>query len=170
MMKKAFTVINSLIDEKIIVKYALAGSFATLFYIEPTVTYDLDILVVVNNTSMLEPLKELYNWARSRNYEIKDEHIIIEGIPVQFLPVYSPLIIESVERSFQREFENVPVKVLSPEYLVAIMIEVNREKDRQRAVRFFEECKTLNLEKLKDIIERFGLTEKYHKFRERYLL
>ena len=168
-MKRTFEIINSLVEDEIILKYALAGSVATLFYIEPTVTYDLDILVVVNSDSVLEPLKEIYNWARERNYEAKDEHIHIEGTPVRFLPVYSTLINEAVENAVMKEFEDVPVKVVTAEYLVAIMIDVNRQKDRERAVRFFTEYRGLDTEKLNNIAARFGLKEKLDSFKERYL-
>lgn len=40
-------VINGLRRDKIIVDYAIGGGIATVFYVEPILTYDLDIFVLL---------------------------------------------------------------------------------------------------------------------------
>ncbi len=63
---------------------------AQFYYIELSVTYDLDLIVHLSeNENSLAPLSGLYEWAREKGYPIEDEHIIIEGIPVQFLLAYT---------------------------------------------------------------------------------
>jgi len=169
-MREALIKINTLVAEKIIDYYAIGGSIAALFYIEPTVTYDLDILVILHKKPpALEPLQELYYWAKNHSYEIKAEHIIIEGIPVQFLPVYSPLIEAAIKEAHEKTFAGVKTYVVSPEYLVAIMLDVNRPIDRERALRFFQNYNKLDIELLEKIIASFKLQEKYNHFRKKYI-
>jgi hypothetical protein len=45
----AFKVINAMVEAGIIRRYAVAGAVATLNYIEPTVTEDLDVLIAVGD-------------------------------------------------------------------------------------------------------------------------
>ena len=45
-LKNALQVINGMVVDGIIQKYVVAGVVAALNYIEPTVTQDLDILVL----------------------------------------------------------------------------------------------------------------------------
>ena len=37
-------IINRLVEEKIILEYAIAGGVAALYYTEPVLTYDFDIV------------------------------------------------------------------------------------------------------------------------------
>ena len=46
-MKKTLEKINELVDLKVIKKYAIAGGMGQFYYIEPSVTYDLDIVVSI---------------------------------------------------------------------------------------------------------------------------
>ncbi len=169
-MRETLMKINTLLGEKIIDRYAIGGSIAALFYIEPTVTYDLDILVILHcEAQTLEPLKDIYAWAHRNSYEIKAEHIIIEGIPVQFLPVYKPLIEEAVERANEKTFDGVKTFVVGPEFLIAIMMDVNRPIDRERALRFFKTYKELDVTLLENIIDKFQLNKNYNSFKEKFV-
>ena len=92
-MKKAIKKINSLVQNGILDKYAIAGGMAQFYYIEPSVTYDLDLIVqIFNQDKNLNPLAKIYEWADKNNYKPLKEHIIIEGIPVQFLRAYNELV------------------------------------------------------------------------------
>jgi hypothetical protein len=44
-MKKTLQILNSLAESGIINEYAIAGGMAQFYYIEPSVTYDLDLIV-----------------------------------------------------------------------------------------------------------------------------
>ena len=63
------------------------------------------------------------------------------------------------------EIEGVQVPVLSPEYLVAVMLETNRSKDKLRATMFLEQD-AVNLDELKILVERFDLEEKWQKLNQ----
>ena len=125
------------------------------------------MVLMKDQTMGLLSLSPLYDWARKHDYEMLDEHIVIEGIPVQFLPAYSNLITEAVENANQVELFGVQTFVMKPEYLMAIMFDTFRPKDRERPVKFFDEEK-YSPELLKLLIGKYNLQKRYKEFRTRY--
>jgi len=86
---------------------------------------------------------------------------------VQFIPVYNELVREAVQKSAEVKYGRIKTQVVGLEYLVAIMIQVYRAKDRERLIKIFEET-DVNLKVLRGILKKFDLTGKYDKFRRRY--
>lgn len=160
-MEKTLQIINQLRDEGIFKDYAVAGAVASIFYIEPITTYDLDILIVVSedNTSLVS-LEPIYDWFRQNGYQFDKEHILIEGIPVQFIPVFTDLVRDALNNSLEKKYADTLIKVVSPEYLIAIMLNTFRQKDRERILRFVEEF-DINYEFLNEILKKFDLVDKY---------
>ena len=168
-MKKTLIAINSLLNSGILNKYAIAGGMAQFYYIEPSVTYDLDLIVNIDSEeNALTPLSQIYAWAEKNNYLTDNEHIMIEGIPVQFLPEYNPLVSEALANSRNISLFEVDTYILEPEYLMAIMLQTGRPSDHERLIRFFSEADP-DLRKFKTIINKFGLEKKYDVFRRRFL-
>jgi len=168
-MKKTLSQLNKLVDLGIIEKYAIAGGMAHFYYIEPSVTYDLDIIIRIKSISNnMEPLKEIYEWARVNNYEVKDEHIIIDNIPVQFLPEYNPLIEEAVENASEITIFDAKSFIIKPEYLMAIMLQTNRSKDRERLILFVQQV-DYSHSSLNEILMKFNLSENYEVFKRKYI-
>ncbi len=160
-MEKTFQIINKLKEEGIIKDYAVAGAVASIFYIEPITTYDLDIMIVLpEDKNSLVSLTPIYDWFKNKGFQFDKEHILIEGIPVQFIPVYNELVEEALKDSLEKKFENTIVKVISSEYLIAIMLDTYRQKDKERILRFMEESE-INHEKLNSLLEKYNLTNKY---------
>jgi hypothetical protein len=62
-LKSTLQVINGMVADGIIQKYAVAGAVAALNYIEPTLTQDLDVLISFDDLegghSKLDPLAPL---------------------------------------------------------------------------------------------------------------
>ena len=116
----------------------------------------------------LAPLKKIYEWAGINNFEIKDEHIIIENIPVQFLLEYNPLIEEAVEKAAEVVIFDTKTVIMKPEYLMAIMLQTNRSKDRERLLLFLEQT-NYDSSTFKEILIKFNLGENYAKFRKKYI-
>ncbi|HPO55870.1 MAG TPA: hypothetical protein PKY46_07690 [Ignavibacteriaceae bacterium] len=168
-MKKTLIAINSLLDLGILKKYAIAGGMAQFYYIEPSVTYDLDLIVNIGSEeNSLTPLSQIYTWAEKNNYLTDNEHIMIEGIPVQFLLEYNPLVSEALDNSRNISLFEVNTSILEPEYLMAIMLQTRRPADYERLIRFFSEADPDPV-KFNSIINKFGLEEKYDAFRRRFL-
>ena len=166
-MEQTLRVINDITSRGIIKAYAIGGGIAATYYIEPILTYDLDIFFspVTDGIDVLAPI---YAYAQKAGYKIQDETIIIEGIPVQFIPVYNDLIREAVEKAATLKYRDAQAKVVAVEYLIAIALQTGRAKDRERVIRFLEEA-VFARDVLAGILEVHGLKEKFKEFEGRDL-
>jgi len=168
-MKKTLEKINSLVELGIIRNYAIGGAMGQFYYIEPSATYDLDVMLHLNRIENdLDPLREIYNWARKNNHEESNEHIIIDGIPVQFLLAYNELVSEAVDNANKITMFTVETYVMKQEYLMAIMLQTHRNKDLIRLVKFIEES-DYDKSLLENIIKKYKLTEDYNSFKEKFI-
>ncbi|MEI7501393.1 MAG: hypothetical protein WCK84_13220 [Bacteroidota bacterium] len=167
-MKETIRKINSLVELGLMQNYAIAGGLAHFYYIEPSVTFDLDLIVnIINEANSLAPLTEIYNWGKKNNFKTEGEHIIIEGVPVQFLLPYNDLVVEALENRSQITLFDEKTFILGPEYLMAIMLQTGRASDKERLARFFDEL-DYDHSLFNDIIFKFKLTEKLSNFMRIY--
>ena len=165
-MEKTLKVIGGLKNKKIILDYAIGGGIAALYYIEPLLTYDLDIFFIPIEDS-IDVLTPIYRYFKEKGFKAKKEHVLIEGVPVQFIPVYNELVKEAVQYSVEVKYGRIKTRVLGLEYLIAVMLQTDRPKDRERLVKVFEEAK-IDLKLLKKILRKYGLYDKYVRFKEMY--
>lgn len=162
-MKKAIEVIKELKKNNIIADYAIGGGIAALYYIEPILTYDLDIFVIIlekNKEKSLIELTPIYDFLKNKGYNWKGEHIIIEGVPVQFIPA-DELEKEAIKRAKETTYQQVKTKLLTPEYLIAILLRAGRKKDLDKITKLFEQTK-INKQKLETILKKYKLFEKFN--------
>ena len=131
-MKLALQAINDLERAGLIERQAIGGAMALLFHDEPVVTYDLGIFCLLPTTGLLVSLEPIYTALLARGFHAEAEAVVIGGVPVQFIPAYNALVIEALEQAVERTFDGVPVRVLTLEHLMAIMVQTNRPKDRER--------------------------------------
>jgi len=137
-----------------------------LYYVEPLLTYDLDIFFIPVEEG-IDVLAPIYKYLKEKGYKTQKEYLMIEGVPVQFIPVYNELVREAVLDTAEVKYGKINTKVLGLEYLVAIMLQTNRPKDRERLVKIFEEVK-VDLRFLKKILKKFNLLDRYKSFKEMY--
>jgi hypothetical protein len=160
-MKHSLIVINELEEKGFFKSYAIGGAIAAIFYMNPFQTEGLDIFVLLpSSTNPLMPLTPLYDELRQRGCQEDGPYIRVEGVPVQFLPAYNPLIEEAINKSKVTNYGSVKTRVPLPEYLAAIMIQTGRQKDRAR----FEDMQaqaSLDQALLQDILARHHLLERY---------
>src|SRR6266850_22818 len=96
-MDKTLKVLNRMVKDGVIEQYAIGGAVAAIFYIEPINTNDLDVFFHVEDEGAgLDLLAPLYEYLSDLGYRGKGEAIDIEGWPVQFLPIFNPLLKEAV--------------------------------------------------------------------------
>jgi hypothetical protein len=165
-MEVALGVLNELESEGIFDRYAIGGAVGAIFYMEPFLTYDLDVFVLLPVTEGgLVTLSPIYEALRVRGFPAEGECVIIGGMPVQFLPAYNPLLEEALEQSREVIYVETPTRVLRPEHLVAIMVQTGRSKDRQRFATFMEEA-PLEPAYLMDILDRHQLRARYESWKE----
>jgi len=153
-------VLNELVEKKLIDQYAIGGGIAAVFYIEPILTYDLDVFIIQKEGPPLEPLAEIYRFLKDRGYREMDEQILIEGIPVQLLPAFNPLLEEAVLEANAIAYEGTPARVIGVEHLLAIMLQTGRPKDRERFIQVMQEAE-IDRSRLDTVLTRYSLSGKF---------
>lgn len=123
MFGAAIAAIDAMKRDGVIDEYAVGGAMASTFWSEPITTYDLDVFVTFRSGGLLVSLKPIYDWAAERGYPSSHEHIEIEGLPVQILPAPNALVETAIETAATLDYAGQPVRVIRPEYLVAMWCE-----------------------------------------------
>lgn len=157
----ALRVLNALKTTGLIDEYAIAGAMAIVFWTEPVPTFDLDVLILQPQPPAggLVSLERLYRWAESRGYAVEDEHILVEGLPTQFVPAPDALALEAISSAVELDYEGVVVRVVRPEYLIALYLQpgARTQKRRERAA-MLAELPSLNRAVADEILKRYGLS------------
>jgi len=160
-MKRTIHILNELEHTGVLNRYAIGGAMGALFYAEPQLTYDLDVFILLPSTSGgLLTLAPLYETLRLRGYQEEGECVLIEGVPVQFLPAYNALLEEALAEAVEKPYEDVSTRVLRVEHLVAICVQTGRAKDKDRVRLLIEEA-DMDIVYLTELLERYELTEKW---------
>ena len=169
-MKATLEAINQMQTDGVIGKYAIGGAVGATLYLEPAATLDVDIFVMLptSQSGLLLSLAPIYDYLKARGGTVGDEHIVIGGWPVQFLPPSDELEREGVAESVATTVEDVATWVMTAEHLVAIALRTGRPKDHIRILQFVEQD-AVDHRKLQDMVERHGLTAKWKLFESRYL-
>jgi len=166
-MKEVFAVLNEMVRDGALENYAVAGAIGAMFYVEPFSTGDVDVLVMTSEDRIVIELPGI-EYLRARGYtEFRNEGIVIEGWPVQFLPATTDLEREAYLNAEVSNLDEVPVRVALAEHLVAIMLKVGRPKDIARIQTFLSQD-GVKIDKLKDVIERHGLTEEWGEYKRKF--
>jgi len=163
-MEKALQVIEEMARLGIIRAYAIGGGIAATYYIEPILTYDLDVFFLPVKEG-LDEIAPIYEFARSRAYPEQAEALLIEGFPVQFIPAYNDLVREAVAVAATMKYRDTEAKVVKAEYLAAIALQTGRAKDRERVIRLLEEA-DIDRDLLTRIVDQHGLGDKLKKLEE----
>jgi len=156
-MERTLRVLNELEQAGTLSRYAIGGAMAATFYVEPLLTFDLDIIILLPHTSGgLLTLAPLYDALRRKGYQEENECIVIEGVPVQFLPAYNALLEEALREAVDKPYLATSTRVLRAEHLVAICLQTGRAKDRER-VRIFREQASMDQQYLFTLLRRYDL-------------
>jgi hypothetical protein len=160
-MEKTLQLLNVLERDGVLRRYAIGGAMGATFYVEPVLTFDLDIFVHLPQTAEgLLTLEPLYEALRARGYTEEGECVNIEGVPVQFLPAHNDLLVEALAEAREALYEQTPTLVLRAEHLAAIALQTGRDKDRER-VRLLREQALLDKDYLAGLLARHGLEAKW---------
>ena len=143
-------ILNDLKRRKKIRDYAIFGAVGASFYVEPTYTKDIDIIVLADtDQDYVEAWKELRNHAT----RIKDFGFIIADTEVQILPTsVSPLLRSALINARVIRRGEITTKVVDKEHLILLTLKANRLKDRFRASMLLEQA---NTSRLNSLLRRF---------------
>lgn len=162
-MKRTLQILNKLVTEHVIRDYAVGGAMGAMWYMEAITTMDLDVFVLFADEDSLNPLAPIYKRLGELGY-VQDpqqkECVNIEGVPVQFLPVYNELLLDAMKNAHGFDYEGVPTKVLSAEHLAAICVQTGRMKDKLR-VEMFLRSEKFDKQIFFSILEASKLRERF---------
>jgi predicted nucleotidyltransferase len=164
-MKNVLEVMNDLKEKGLIKDYAIGGAIATLRWTEPFFTRDLDIFVIPEKEvaeNEILVLTDIYGYDKWVG-----QWIIIDGIPVQFIPAQG-LEEDAVKNAVEVEYEGVKAKVITPEYLIASFLKTSREKDKIKIQMLLEQAE-VDIGKLEEILNKYGLIKEFRDFYERWM-
>lgn len=154
----ALSAIDDMKRDGVVSEYAVGGAMALIFWSEPAATFDLDVFVLLEQRGALVSLDAIYTWARERGYPEQHEHIVIAGIPVQVIPAHNALAEEAIVHAASLEYEGRPVRVIRPEYLVAMALEGSaRSRKRLERVATLMDEGNLDQALLAEILNRYHL-------------
>lgn len=165
-MKETIEVINGLKKAGLILDYAIGGAVGVLRWVEPFFTRDLDVFIVLpqqDSEKGLISLSSLYEYLRQKGYsEWKGQWIIIAGTPVEFLPAEG-LSREAVNGAVEVEYEGIKTKVMTPEYLIALLAKAGRDKDIIKIKMLMDEA-GVDIERLNKILTSHDLVDKFRQW------
>lgn len=164
-MEQTIRVLNDMVAAGVIAQYAIGGAIAALFYVEPFETHDLDVFVVIPPpTGAILSLASIYDYLQQHGHTTHEhECVVVSGVPVQFLVAGSPLVAEAIVEAHDRPYGAISTRVMSPEHLVAIMLETGRPKDKLRIGLFLQDA-ALDQTTLLSILKRYDLETRWQHY------
>lgn len=160
-----FRTLHEMQSEGVIGEYAIGGAMAALFYAEVTRTYDIDVFAAIPvQRGSIVALTDLYGWARKRGFEAHAEHLLIHGVPVQFLAANEGLEKEAVAQARDHHYQGVAVRVMRPEHLVALYTRAGGSGRRERAALLIS-AGVVPEEELHALLKRYNLFDKWQEMR-----
>ena len=166
-MKELAQLLNEMLAAGVIENYALFGAVAQMRYTEPVATIDADLLIAVPSQKGLDVLNGVYKFCSKKGFQPEGEAIKVGAWPVQFMPAFSPLTQEAMERAETADFEGVPLRVVRADYLAVIALSVGRSKDLTRILALIESG-SIKREEIRKLAGRFGLAEAWKKFEKKF--
>jgi len=159
---------NDLVQNHLLENYVIDDGIAVLYYTEPVLTYDFDVICVFPHSGVLIDPTPVFSYFKRKGYLFGEEdRINIEGIPVQFIPASEGLVEEAVKNAVNVTISGVQTKILSVEYLVAIMLQLNRPKDRAKIDLLINNDEvSVDMPKMQQILTRYELTKKWERFKD----
>ncbi len=161
-MQAVCDVLEQLVGEGTLRHYAISSATAD-FHGEPLATRDVDVFVFIKSPpgSLLVTLEPLFSRLGEIGFtEFEKKSILIQGFPVQFRAASPGLETEAAESALVTEWGNYRIRVIRPEYLVAIALTMGRPKDRARLI-YLVEQPDFDRQLLIDILSRHDLLKRW---------
>lgn len=142
--------VDELKTKGLIKDYAIAGGWAIAYYLEPAYTYDVDVLILVDSG---EDHHKVYQYLEGKGNKIENVYVHTDGMAVQLFPAYGDDLYEGAIRSANTvTIGDVSSKVVNKEYLIALLLQGNRAKDK---IRIVELLPSVNGKTLNEILRKY---------------
>jgi hypothetical protein len=83
------------------------------------------------------------------------------GVDFEFLPPPGKLEEEAIRNADETEIESLPTRIFAAEYLIAIYLKIGDRKRLAMIEMLLEQYKKIDRDRLRGILERYGLGEKF---------
>ncbi|HXI04301.1 MAG TPA: hypothetical protein VNI57_14110 [Candidatus Saccharimonadales bacterium] len=167
-MRQIANLLNEMLDAGVITGYALFGAVAQIRYTDPVATLDADVLVEVPSPERTDVLSPIYSFCSKRGFVSEGEAIRVGDWPLQFIPVFSPLTKEAMEKAEVADMDGVPLRVVAADYLAVIALDAGRPKDMARILALLESG-SVTREGAAALASRHGMAGAWKRFEERFL-
>ena len=166
-MKEVTQLLTEMVHTGVLSNYAVFGAVAQMRYTESVATLDADILIALPDPQRLDLLSPVYQFCRQHGYEADGEAIRVGAWPVQFIPAFDRLTEAALLNAEVADFEGVPLRVVTADYLAAMALSVGRAKDYARVCALLESGSTTP-DAIRRLCVEFGLMSAWEKFKTRF--
>ena len=166
-MDEVAKLLNRMVEDGVILDYAVFGAVAQMRYTEAVTTLDADILVTVSNPEAIDVLGPLYKFCNALGYQPEGEAIRVGTWPVQLIPAFDGLTEEAIRMAETADLDGTPIRVVSADFLAVIALSVGRAKDFARILSLREAGAVTN-EQISILADRHGLADAWHRFQEKF--
>jgi hypothetical protein len=150
-------------------EFAITGGMAVTYHSEPIYTVDLDVLAVIPGDGILIDLAPIFEFFKQRGASMSGEYLVMEGMKFQFIPAATSLEAESLRQAVVANERAVSFRVVDLEHLIALKLTAGRNKDLLHIQILLDAPRRpIDFSRLEQILEAYGLFEKWRRFRDRF--
>lgn len=162
--------LNALEARGLIGEHAIGGAMAFIYWAEPFETKDFDVFAVLPaSPAGLIDLGPVWQDLVERGGVPEGQFIRLGRLLLDFIPPGDALDEEAIAQAVTIDVGGEMTRVFTPEHAVAIALRTWRGKDREHIDRLVRTGRQpLDVARLSDILRRFGLEERWERFKEMY--
>jgi hypothetical protein len=166
-MEEVAGLLNRMMEEGVILDYAVFGAVAQMRYTEAVATFNADVLVAVPKPDAIDVRGPIYRFCNALGYLPEGEAIRVGAWPVQLIPAFDSLTEEAIREAETADLEGTHIRVVRADYLAVIALSVGRAKDFARVLAL-REANAVEDDQISALAERHGLADAWRSFQERF--
>lgn len=169
-MHRVVAELNRMVEAGVVRSYAIGGAVAAQFYVEVQATEDIVVFVILGNedSKALDAFSPVYQYFLERGAKLDGIYIVIGDWPVQILPAPTKLHLEAVDGAKDVKIGDVSARVISPEHLALLALDLGRAKDKARLVEFLN-LQSFDRARFELSVDEHALRTKWDLFRTQFL-
>jgi hypothetical protein len=151
-------------------EHAIGGAMAFVYWAEPFETKDLDVFAILPTTANdLIDLGPVWQDLVEHGGVPEGQFVRVGRLLLDFVPPGDRLDEEAIAEAVTIHVGHETTRVFTPEHAVAIALRTWRGKDREHIDRLIRTGRQpLDIVRLRNILRRFGLEERWRRFQEMY--
>ena len=166
-MEEVAQLLNRMVNEGVILDYAVFGAVAQMRYTEAVATFDADVLVAVPKPDAIDVLGPIYGFCEALGYLPEGEAIRVGAWPVQLIPAFDSLTEDAIREAETADLEGTHIRVVGADFLAVIALSVGRAKDFARILAL-REVNAVEDDQIAALAQRYGLSDAWRRFLERF--